>query len=72
MDITADHMTDVVVESFALAPDRLREVMTLVVRHLHFVVTESRLTPEEWRETVRFLTAVGQKCDDTRQEFAIL
>ena len=34
MDITADHMTDVVVESFALAPDRLREVMTLVVRPL--------------------------------------
>ncbi len=33
---------------------------------------ETRLTLPEWEKAIGFLTAVGQKCDDTRQEFILL
>ena len=29
-------------------------------------------TSEEWLTGIQFLTAVGQKCDDKRQEFILL
>src|SRR5437588_594281 len=31
-----------------------------------------QLTEEEWFEGIKFLSAVGQKCDDKRQEFILL
>src|SRR5882724_5106463 len=51
---------------------RLREIMTAAVKHLHAFAREVNLTEEEWFEGIRFLTAVGQKCDDKRQEFILL
>jgi hydroxyquinol 1,2-dioxygenase len=54
------------------ADPRLREVMASVVRHLHAIVKETEPTPEEWMTAIRFLTAVGQKCTDWRQEFILL
>jgi catechol 1,2-dioxygenase len=59
--------------SIANAPDpRLREVMTAAVRHLHAFVAEVRPSTEEWLAAIEFLTAVGQRCTDTRQEFILL
>jgi hydroxyquinol 1,2-dioxygenase len=52
--------------------DRLREIMASLVRHLHAFVRETALTEAEWLAGIRFLTATGQKCDDTRQEFILL
>ena len=51
---------------------RLREIMTSAVKHLHAFAREVHLTEEEWFEGIKFLTAVGQKCDGTRQEFILL
>ncbi len=51
---------------------RLREIMQSAVKHLHAFAREVKLTEEEWFEGIKFLTAVGQKCDGKRQEFILL
>jgi len=51
---------------------RLKQIMTSAVKHLHAFAREAQLTEEEWFEGIKFLTAVGQKCDDKRQEFILL
>ena len=51
---------------------RLREVMEVVIRKLHEAVKEIEPTREEWLEAIRFLTDVGHKCDDWRQEFVLM
>jgi catechol 1,2-dioxygenase len=51
---------------------RLREIMAVLVPHLHAVVRELRLTPEEWLAAIRFLTRTGQISSDRRQEFILL
>ena len=70
---TEDTLTDAVVARLAKTADpRLREIMTSLVKHLHAFAREVSLTEEEWFEGIKFLTAVGQKCDDKRQEFILL
>ena len=62
-----------VVASFADSPDpRLRDVMEAVVRHLHALVREVRLSEREWAQAISFLTDVGHMTDDRRQEFVLL
>ena len=62
-----------VVSSFSGTPDpRTRELVEAVTRHLHAFLRETRLTEEEWRRAVDFLTAVGHLTDDRRQEFILL
>src|SRR5881275_1456610 len=41
-------------------------------KHLRAFAREVHLTEEEWFEGIKFLTSVGQKCDDKRQEFILL
>jgi protocatechuate 3,4-dioxygenase beta subunit len=73
MDFTEETAAAAVVDSFADTPDpRLRELLQKLVPHLHAFVRETRLTVEEWEKAIAFLTAVGQNCDDTRQEFVLL
>jgi len=68
-----DTLTAAVVERLKDAKDkRLRQIMTSAVKHLHAFAQEVHLTEEEWFEGIKFLTAVGQKCDDKRQEFILL
>ncbi|WP_338784326.1 intradiol ring-cleavage dioxygenase [Streptomyces sp. DG1A-41] len=54
------------------ADPRLRELLTGLVRHLHDFARETQLTQEEWERAIAFLTATGQACTDTRQEFILL
>jgi catechol 1,2-dioxygenase len=73
MDFTEDTAAGAVVASFAGTPDpRLRELLGSLVRHLHGFVREVEPTFEEWERAIGFLTATGQRCDDTRQEFILL
>ncbi|MEU5077054.1 dioxygenase [Streptomyces asoensis] len=73
MDFTVDTATRTVVESFRDTGDpRLREVLESLTHHLHAFVRDVRPTPDEWAAAVDFLTAVGHRCDDTRQEFVLL
>jgi protocatechuate 3,4-dioxygenase beta subunit len=71
-DFTEEGSADAVAASFDAAPERLRTVLGSLTRHLHAFVREVGLTPGEWESAIGFLTATGQKCDDTRQEFILL
>ncbi|AZP22466.1 hydroxyquinol 1,2-dioxygenase [Streptomyces aquilus] len=51
---------------------RLKELMQAIVKHLHAFLRDVRLTEEEWRKGIEFLTAVGHLTDDKRQEFILL
>ena len=73
MDFNEETATAAVEASFEGAADpRLREILGSLVRHLHGFVREVEPTFEEWERAIGFLTATGQKCDDTRQEFILL
>ena len=62
-----------VVASFAGTPDaRTKELVEALTRHLHAFLRETRLTEEEWKRAIDFLTAVGHVTDDRRQEFILL
>ena len=54
------------------ADPRTREILEMLVRHLHAFVKEARLTSDEWMAGIRFLTETGQMCSDWRQEFILL
>jgi hydroxyquinol 1,2-dioxygenase len=72
-DFTEETAADAVIESFAPGTDpRLREVLTSLVRHVHAFAREVELTIQEWETAIGFLTRVGHKCDDERQEFILL
>lgn len=66
-------LTDDVIGRIApSADDRLRVVMTSLVRHMHAFVRDVGLSQEEWRAGIDFLTRTGQICSDSRQEFILL
>ena len=68
-----ERLTEEVVASFAGAPDRrTRELMESFTRHLHAFIREVRLTEDEWKRAVDFLTAAGNITDEKRQEFILL
>ncbi len=72
-DFTEEGAADAVIASFADTPDeRLRTVLTSLVRHLHGFVRDVEPSTAEWEQAIAFLTATGQKCTDVRQEFILL
>lgn len=72
-NLNQDTITQAVLARLADTPDaRLRQVLTNLVQHLHAFARETRLTEEEWKFGIDFLTAVGQTCSPTRQEFILL
>jgi hydroxyquinol 1,2-dioxygenase len=72
-NLNQDSLTDAVVARFADTPDpRLKEIMTSLVTHLHAFAREVKLTEAEWFAGIEFLTRVGHKTDDKRQEFILL
>lgn len=72
-NVNQDTITQAVIARLAETPDpRLKEIMTSLVQHLHAFAREVKLTEAEWFQGIDFLTRVGQKCDDKRQEFILL
>lgn len=68
-----EHSADIVNARMGEGIDpRLREVMAVMVRHLHAAIKEANITDDEWMKGIEFLTAVGQTCNDWRQEFILL
>ncbi|SRR5258706_9263649 len=68
-----DNLTQAVLDRLSKVKDaRFKKVMTSAIKHLHAFARDVQLTEEEWFEGIKFLTAVGQKCDDKRQEFILL
>ncbi|KAF2735031.1 aromatic compound dioxygenase [Polyplosphaeria fusca] len=72
-DLTIDNITDNVhlINSQCEEP-RFKYVMERLVSHLHDFARETRLSTPEWLAGIEFLTAVGKKCTDVRQEFILL
>jgi hydroxyquinol 1,2-dioxygenase len=59
--------------AFAKIDDRrLRELVTKAIHSVHVFVAETGLSRNEWDSSLRFLTAVGQACNEKRQEFILL
>ncbi len=72
-NLTQDNITQAVLARLAATPDpRLREVMTSLVQHLHAFARDVKLTEDEWFQGIQFLTDVGHKTSDKRQEFILL
>ena len=66
-------LTAAVIRSFEETPDaRVKFLMEELVKSLHDYVRKTDLTFDEWGYAIDFLTRVGQKCTDTRQEFILL
>ncbi|MEU5539806.1 dioxygenase [Streptomyces sp. NPDC020362] len=73
LDAAADAVTRQAVDSLRTTSDpRLGGLLAALVRHLHAFARETRLTQAEWEAAVGFLTATGQACTDSRQEFILL
>ncbi|MGW0567352.1 intradiol ring-cleavage dioxygenase [Streptomyces tauricus] len=73
VDAGRDTVTDEAVGSLGADTDpRLRELLSALIRHVHDFARETRLTQAEWERAIGFLTATGQTCTDTRQEFILL
>jgi hypothetical protein len=51
---------------------RLREILTLVVSHVHAIAREAKITHDEWWQAIDFLTRAGKMCSDSRPEFILL
>jgi catechol 1,2-dioxygenase len=51
---------------------RLREILELVVSHVHAIVREAKITHDEWWQAIDFLTRAGKMCSESRQEFILL
>lgn len=72
-NLNQDNITQAVLERLANTPDpRLKQIMASLVRYLHAFARDVRLTEDEWFKGIQFLTDVGHKCSDTRQEFILL
>ena len=72
-NLDQNSVTDAALERLAQCPDqRLKAVMTALIRHLHEFAREVNLTPAEWIKGVEFLSEVGHITDDKRQEFILL
>jgi protocatechuate 3,4-dioxygenase beta subunit len=70
---TEENSAETVIERMAGCRDeRLKEVMSVVIRHLHAAVKEVEPTMQEWLAAIEFLTATGHMCNDWRQEFILL
>ncbi len=70
---TEAQITERVLRSLEQTPNpRLKTVMASLIKHLHAFVQEVQLSEAEWLQAIQFLTAVGQKCDEKRQEFILL
>jgi catechol 1,2-dioxygenase len=71
--VTEQTLADAVIARMDQVKDpRFKRIMASLVKHLHAFARDIELTEEEWFEGIKFLTAVGKKCDDKRQEFILL
>lgn len=66
-------LTREVLQSFdGTSSPRMRELLQGLVAHLHAYAREVRLTEQEWRYAIDFLTRTGHITDERRQEFILL
>ncbi|MEO9904017.1 MAG: intradiol ring-cleavage dioxygenase [Nisaea sp.] len=70
---TEENSAEVVISRMDKCEDaRLKEIMAVMIRHLHAAIKEIEPTQDEWMAAIQFLTKTGHMCDDWRQEFILL
>ena len=68
-----DALARAVIERLAACEDpRFKQVMTLLIEHLHAFIRVADLRPEEWLRAVEFLIATGQASSEARRDFTLL
>ena len=68
-----DDVTAAVLGEMHRTPDaRTRELLTLLVKHLHAFVREARLTEREFQEAIGTLNAIGQETTPSHNEAMLL
>ena len=70
----AQHISENVLEEYRdkITDNRLEEVMTSLISHLHQFAMDVELRESEWACAIDYLTRTGQICDEKRQEFILL
>lgn len=72
-NLSEANLSESVITAMSGAKDaRFKTVMSSLIKHLHAFIQEVELTEAEWAAGIQFLTAVGQKCNEKRQEFILL
>ncbi|OPB43399.1 dioxygenase [Trichoderma guizhouense] len=73
-ELTAENLTPHVIKVSTenVKNERLVELVTGLIQHLHDYVKEVRLKPTEWEAAVQYLTQVGQDSSPDRQEMILL
>ena len=72
MEVFPELTRDVVDRMSNAKSVRLRAVMEVVIRHLHAIVREAKITQGEWWQAIDFLTRAGKMCSESRQELILL
>ncbi|MFI5059086.1 MAG: dioxygenase, partial [Candidatus Acidiferrales bacterium] len=71
--LTQDTITDVVIKSFDHGEDeRFKFIVSRLVTYLHQFARETKLTHEEWRIGLDFLSRAGRISDLRRNEFILM
>src|SRR5438105_5396939 len=70
---TAAEVTAAVLQEMRRTPDaRTRELLALLVKHLHAFVREAQLTEREFQETIGYLNAIGKHTTPSHNEAMLL
>jgi catechol 1,2-dioxygenase len=72
MEVFPELTRDVIDRMSDAKSARLKEVMEVVIRHLHAIVREATITQGEWWQAIDFLTRAGKMCSESRQELVLL
>lgn len=68
-----NEVTVAVLEAMEKTPDpRLREIVTLMIKHLHGFIREARLSEEEFHQACNFIVRLGQKSNASHNEVVLM
>lgn len=68
-----NEVTIAVLEAMEKTPDpRLRELVTLMIKHLHGFIREAKLSEEEFHQACNFIVRLGQKSDPSHNEVVLM
>ena len=68
-----NEVTEAVLEAMSKTPDpRLRELVTLMIKHLHSFIREAKLTEEEFQQACNFIVRLGQKSNASHNEAVLM
>jgi protocatechuate 3,4-dioxygenase beta subunit len=70
---TQDDVTRAVLHEMHRTPDaRTKEILSALVRHLHQLVKEVKLTEKEFQDVIGFINAIGQKTTPSHNEAMLI